>query len=39
MGQNPERRNMARQRIVAYYDAAHLPAAWSGLAFDFATAT
>jgi hypothetical protein len=39
MGQNLERRNIARQRIVAYYDAAHLPAAWSGLAFDFATAT
>lgn len=38
MGQNPERRNVARQRIVAYYDASKLPAAWNGLAFDFAAA-
>jgi hypothetical protein len=38
LAQNPERRNIARQRIVAYYDAAHLPIAWSGLAFDFARA-
>lgn len=38
LAQNPERRNIARQRIVAYYDAAHLPIAWSGIAFDFAKA-
>ncbi len=36
MGQNPDRRNVARQRIVSYYAAAHLPFAWSGLVFDFA---
>ena len=35
-GQNPERRNVARQRIVSYYAAQHLPAAWNGLVFDFA---